>query len=171
MRILIAGGGRVGGVLAAKLVGEQHQVTVVERDRAVSDRLFEEVGALVVCGDAMDPQVLESAGIVGADVACALLPRDADNLAFAMLVRAVGGARTMIRCRCARSTPAVAAARETFPPCCSRSARTYPCSNESSSRRLASENGMLRSSTSRFRGEGSSGEGWSASCSAAHRSR
>ena len=97
MRILIAGGGRVGGVLAAKLVAEKHQVTVVERDRAVSDRLFEEVGAVVVCGDAMDPQVLESAGLVGADVACAVLPRDADNLAFAMLVRSVGGARTMVR--------------------------------------------------------------------------
>lgn len=97
MRILIAGGGRVGGVLAAKLIGEQHQVTVVERDRAVCDRLFEEIGALVVCGDAMNPQVLESAGVVGADVACAVLPRDSDNLAFAMLVRTIGGARTMVR--------------------------------------------------------------------------
>ncbi|HTS81013.1 MAG TPA: cyclic nucleotide-binding domain-containing protein [Myxococcaceae bacterium] len=97
MRIVIAGGGRVGSVLAAKLIAERHQVTVVERDRAVRDRLFEEVGAVVVCGDAMDPQVLESAGIIGADVACAVLPRDADNLAFAMLVRAAGGARIMVR--------------------------------------------------------------------------
>ena len=97
MRILIAGGGRVGSVLAAKLITERHQVTVVERDRSVSDRLFEEVGAVVVCGDAMDPQVLESAGIMSADVACAVLPRDSDNLAFAMLVRAAGGARTMVR--------------------------------------------------------------------------
>ncbi|HET9037478.1 MAG TPA: cyclic nucleotide-binding domain-containing protein [Myxococcaceae bacterium] len=97
MRILIAGGGRVGGVLAAKLISEQHQVTVVERERAVCDRLFEEIGALVVCGDAMNPQVLESAGVVGADVACAVLPRDSDNLAFAMLVRTIGGARTMVR--------------------------------------------------------------------------
>jgi len=97
VRILIAGGGRVGAVLAAKLIGEQHQVTVVERDRAVCDRLFEELGALVVCGDAMSPQVLESAGVVGADVACAVLPRDSDNLAFAMLVRTIGGARTMVR--------------------------------------------------------------------------
>jgi len=97
VRILIAGGGRVGGVLAAKLVGEKHQVTVVERDRAVCDRLFEEVGAVVVCGDAMDPQVLESAGVVSADVACAVLARDSDNLAFATLVRASGGARTMVR--------------------------------------------------------------------------
>jgi trk system potassium uptake protein TrkA len=84
-------------VLAAKLISEQHQVTVVERDRAVCDRLFEEIGALVVCGDAMSPQVLESAGVVGADVACAVLPRDSDNLAFAMLVRTIGGARTMVR--------------------------------------------------------------------------
>jgi len=97
VRILIAGGGRVGGVLAEKLVAEKHRVTVVERERAVCDRLFEEVGAVVVCGDAMDPQVLETAGIVGADVACAVLPRDSDNLAFAMLVRAIGGARTMVR--------------------------------------------------------------------------
>ena len=97
MRIVIAGGGRVGSVLAAKLIAERHQVTVVERDRAVRDRLFEDVGAVVVCGDAMDPQVLESAGIIGADVACAVLPRDADNLAFAMLVRAAGGARIMVR--------------------------------------------------------------------------
>jgi len=97
MRIVVAGGGRVGAVLAAKLIAERHQVTVVERDRSVCDRLFEEVGAVVVCGDAMDPQVLESAGIIGADVACAVLPRDSDNLAFAMLVRATGGARTMVR--------------------------------------------------------------------------
>jgi trk system potassium uptake protein TrkA len=45
----------------------------------------------------MDPRVLESAGVISADVACAVLPRDADNLAFAMLVRALGGARTMVR--------------------------------------------------------------------------
>jgi trk/ktr system potassium uptake protein len=106
VRILIAGGGRVGGVLAEKLVGETHQVTVVERDRSVCDRLFEEVGAVVVCGDAMDPQVLESAGIVGADVACAVLPRDADNLAFAMLVRSIGGARIMVRMLDPRYRPA-----------------------------------------------------------------
>lgn len=97
MKILIAGGGRVGSVLASRLIAEHHQVTVIEREKAVADRLFEEVGAVVVCGDAMDPRVLESAGIVGADVACAVLSRDADNLAFAMLVRASGGARILVR--------------------------------------------------------------------------
>lgn len=97
MKILIAGGGRVGSVLASRLIAERHQVTVIERDKGVADRLFEEVGAVVVCGDAMDPRVLESAGILGADVACAVLSRDADNLAFAMLVRGAGGARVLVR--------------------------------------------------------------------------
>jgi trk system potassium uptake protein TrkA len=97
MRIVIAGGGRVGSVLAARLVGEQHTVTVIERDSTTCTRLFEEVGVLTVCGDATDPQVLEAAGIGGADVAAGVLARDAENLAFAMLVRAKSSARLMVR--------------------------------------------------------------------------
>lgn len=97
MRIVIAGGGRVGSVLAARLVGEQHTVTVIERDKATCTRLFEEVGVLTVCGDATDPRVLEAAGIAGADIAAGVLARDAENLAFAMLVRANSPARLMVR--------------------------------------------------------------------------
>ncbi|MCK6548917.1 cyclic nucleotide-binding domain-containing protein [Myxococcota bacterium] len=97
MRIVIAGSGRVGGVLAARLVAEQHAVTVIDRSREVCDRIFEEIGAITVCGDATDPHVLESAGIGAADIAAGLLTRDADNLAFAMLVRSLSGARVMVR--------------------------------------------------------------------------
>jgi trk system potassium uptake protein TrkA len=97
MRIVIAGGGRVGSVLAARLVAEQHTVTVIERDSATCKRLFEEVGVLTVCGDATSPQVLEAAGIGGADVAAGVLARDSENLAFAMLVRSMSAARVMVR--------------------------------------------------------------------------
>lgn len=97
MKIVIAGGGRVGGVLAARLVAEQHTVTVVERDSATCQRLFEEVGVVTVCGDATDPRVLESAGILSADVAAGVLARDAENLAFATLVRSMSQARVMVR--------------------------------------------------------------------------
>jgi Trk K+ transport system NAD-binding subunit len=96
MRILIAGGGRVGGVLAAKLVGEQHQVTVVERDRAVCDRLFEEVERWWCAATRWIPRS-SSRRNRGSGRRCAVLPRDADNLAFAMLVRARRRARTMVR--------------------------------------------------------------------------
>lgn len=97
MRIVIAGGGRVGSVLAARLIAEQHTVTVIERDAGICTRLFEEVGVVTVCGDATNPQVLEAAGIATADVAAGVLARDAENLAFTMLVRSMSGARLMVR--------------------------------------------------------------------------
>lgn len=97
MRIVIAGGGRVGSVLAARLVSEQHTVTVIERDPATCTRLFEDVGAVTVCGDATNPQALEAAGIATADVAAGVLARDPENLAFAMLVRSMSPARVMVR--------------------------------------------------------------------------
>lgn len=97
MKIIIAGGGRVGSVLAARLVAEQHTVTVVERDATVCQRIFEEVGAVTLCGDATNPRVLEAAGIGSADVAAGVLARDSENLAFAMLVKSMSGARVMVR--------------------------------------------------------------------------
>ncbi|MET0406210.1 MAG: NAD-binding protein, partial [Cystobacter sp.] len=67
MKVVIAGGGRVGGALAARLVSEQHQVTVVDRDPVTCHRLFEDIGVVTVCGDATDTRVLESTGIINAD--------------------------------------------------------------------------------------------------------
>ncbi|KFA87312.1 NAD-binding protein [Archangium violaceum] len=97
MKIIIAGGGRVGGTLAARLVAEQHQVTVVEKDPGTCNRLFEDIGVVTVCGDANDPSVLDAAGISGADIAAGVLARDAENLAFATLVRSLSKARVMVR--------------------------------------------------------------------------
>lgn len=97
MKIVIAGGGRVGGVLAVRLMAEKHTVTVIERDKAIAERLFEDTGLVVVHGDAASPKVLEEAGIASADVAAGVLARDPDNLAFAMVVRSLSKARIMIR--------------------------------------------------------------------------
>jgi trk system potassium uptake protein TrkA len=97
VKVVIAGGGRVGAALSARLVGEKHQVAVVDRDRGVCDRLFQELGVVAVCGDATDPRVLENAGLASADIAAGLLARDADNMAFAMVARASSSARVMVR--------------------------------------------------------------------------
>lgn len=97
MKIVLAGGGRVGGALAARLVADGHAVTVIDRDRSVCELIFEEVGAVTIVGDATDARVLDEAGIANADVAAGLLARDADNLAFAMLVRGLSSARVMVR--------------------------------------------------------------------------
>ncbi|MBI5548750.1 MAG: NAD-binding protein [Deltaproteobacteria bacterium] len=97
MRIVIGGGGRIGGALAARLLGEQREVVVVDHDQAVCDRLFEQIGVRTVCGEATDPAALASAGMGAADVAIGVLARDADNLAFAMLARSASATRVMVR--------------------------------------------------------------------------
>ncbi|AKU90702.1 NAD-binding protein [Vulgatibacter incomptus] len=97
MKIVIAGGGRLGRTLAAQLVAERHSVTVIDRSREVCERLFEDVGVVTIQGDTSDVRVLEQAAIHSADIAAGLLPRDAENLAFAMLTRSLSNARVMVR--------------------------------------------------------------------------
>lgn len=97
MKIVIAGGGRIGRVLAARLVADRHAVTVIDSSREVCERVFDDVGAVTVCGDGTDARILERAGMRTAEVAAGLLPRDADNLAFATLTRSLSSARVMVR--------------------------------------------------------------------------
>ena len=97
MKVVIAGGGRVGSALASRLSSDKHSVTVIDRDPAVCKRLFEDLGVVTVLGDATDAHSLEQAGMATAEIAAGVLQRDADNLAFVMLARSVSPARLMVR--------------------------------------------------------------------------
>lgn len=97
MKVVIAGGGRVGSALAARLAADKHTVTVIDRDAVVCKQLFEDLGVVTVCGDATDARTLEAAGVVTAEIAAGVLARDPDNLAFAMLARSTSAARLMVR--------------------------------------------------------------------------
>jgi len=99
MYVVIAGAGMVGGTLARRLVENRHDVVVVERDQAVCEEISTRVGALAVRGTATSIDVLEDAGLRKAEVAVGALPRDADNLAFAILAREFGVPRIIARMR------------------------------------------------------------------------
>ncbi|MFO7899669.1 MAG: TrkA family potassium uptake protein [Planctomycetota bacterium] len=99
MYIVIAGGGAVGQSLTRILVAQRHDVVVVEKDRAVCETLSARTGALVRLGNATDIEVLEEAGMDHAEIAVAVMPSDADNLAFAVLARHFGVPRIMARMR------------------------------------------------------------------------
>jgi len=84
MYIVIGGGGSTGGRLAAVL-SDRHDVVVIEMDQRRCEQLYAELGILTINGSATDIRVLQEAGIERADVACALMRADADNLAFILL--------------------------------------------------------------------------------------
>ena len=92
MRIIICGAGATGRHVA-EVLGEVHDVTVIDRreDRRVAGRRF-------VAGDAADPAVLLEAGAPEADALVSTTADDPTNLLIALLAkRRFGVASTVAR--------------------------------------------------------------------------
>lgn len=87
MYTIIVGGGKVGYYLTKTLIGEGHEVTVVERKAYRCERLEHELGDIVICGDGCLPSVLERAGCQRAEVVVALTGDDAANLLISQIAR------------------------------------------------------------------------------------
>lgn len=88
MKVIVAGGGKVGSFLAGMLVSAGHQVIVIEIRTEVIGQLQAELTAQrVICGSATDPEVLERAGIRQAAVVAAVAGADETNLVVTNLAR------------------------------------------------------------------------------------
>ncbi len=99
MRVLIAGAGRAGLSVAVHLRSAGHEVTVLDRSEATARLAFERYGLVALAGNATDPALLKEAEAGAADVVVAMLPTDAENLAVALLARAAGAKKVMVRMR------------------------------------------------------------------------
>lgn len=88
MNVLIVGGGKVGGSLAALLLENGHQVRVIEDRPEALPRLRRDLPAeVIVIGSGAAPAVLEAAGIRGAHVVAAVTGQDETNLVVTNLAR------------------------------------------------------------------------------------
>jgi trk system potassium uptake protein TrkA len=88
MFVIIVGGGKTGSQLAAQLLGEGHQIRLIEDRPAMLERLRQELPeGVVVAGDGSSPRVLELAGIERADVLAAVTGEDEANLVITTLAR------------------------------------------------------------------------------------
>lgn len=110
MKIVIVGAGRAGLEVATHLTRIGHAVTIVDNDETVTRRATEQLGLVALSGDATTAEVLEQADITSSDVVVAMLRRDADNLAVALLARSTGVERVMVRMRDNAYRPVYAAA-------------------------------------------------------------
>ena len=97
MRVVIVGGGKIGGYLAGQLTGTGHSVTVIEDKPAAAARLAEGMPGLVINGDGTDIDVLESARMDRIDWLIAVTGLDEVNLVACELGSTLGAPRTLAR--------------------------------------------------------------------------
>ena len=87
MKIVIAGGGDVGVKIAEKLIYENHNVTILEKDPQLIKILQSKLDAMVILGDATNINTLIKANILSAESFIAVTNSDSDNLIACSLVK------------------------------------------------------------------------------------
>lgn len=94
-RVMLAGGGNIGGQLAG-LLEKDFQVKVIESDLRRANQLAGELdSAIVFHGDAANPDLLLEENIESMDVFCALTNDDEANILSAMLAKRLGARKVM----------------------------------------------------------------------------
>ncbi len=87
MRVLIAGGGKVGSFLAT-LLAKNNEVTMIDKATDKCALLRTELGHVpVICEDACEPWVLEMGKIAEKDLVLAVTGDDEDNLVISFLAK------------------------------------------------------------------------------------
>ncbi|MGW2347293.1 potassium channel family protein [Actinacidiphila glaucinigra] len=87
MKAIVAGAGRLGAQVAQVLAAARYDVTVVERDEARAAELGRRLAVRMLTGDASDPDLLEHAGALNADLVIATTGEDEDNLVVSLLAK------------------------------------------------------------------------------------
>ncbi len=94
-RIILAGGGHIGGSLARRLERDHH-VKVIERDPERAEAIAEELEkAIVLVGDCADENLLREEAIETTDVYCVLTNDDEANILSSMLAKRLGAGKVL----------------------------------------------------------------------------
>lgn len=88
MFVIIVGGGNTGSYLAKLLLDRGHSIKVIEERPAILEKIKVEIPLdSIVAGDGSSPKVLESAGVLKANVLAAVTGSDETNLVITSLAR------------------------------------------------------------------------------------
>ena len=95
-RVMIAGGNQEAIYLARHLAAHKVECTILDRDRRRCVELAEELpDALVLHGDARDPELLEMEGVEGVDGFVALTGQDSVNMLSGLLAKTMGARKVV----------------------------------------------------------------------------
>ena len=97
MNIVVLGAGRVGTSIADELSQHEHNVTVVDQNATLTQKLNDELDVRVVTGNAVQSSVLFQAGTPSADICLAMTGNDEINILAASMAKAMGVRRCVAR--------------------------------------------------------------------------
>jgi trk system potassium uptake protein TrkA len=96
VKVIIVGCGRTGAFLAGVLADEDHEVTIVDLERASFRHLPQDFKGTTLLGSGMDLDVLRQAGIDKADAVFTLTQGDNRNLMAAQVAKQIFGVKQVI---------------------------------------------------------------------------
>lgn len=96
MKVIIVGGGKVGGHLARVLAEKKDSVVVVEMSEERAQMVAQQTRALVIEGDGTDVRILDEADCAHADYLVAVTGNDEDNLVACQLARTAFGCERVL---------------------------------------------------------------------------
>jgi trk system potassium uptake protein TrkA len=98
MYAIIGGGGKVGFFLARELINQGHEVLIIENRADRAEFISNELGNVVLRGNADEASTLAEAGAERADVVIAVTGDDEDNLVICQVAKKrFGATRTIAR--------------------------------------------------------------------------
>ncbi|MFI3207301.1 MAG: NAD-binding protein [Clostridia bacterium] len=96
MRVVIAGGGKVGLHLSLAMIEKRHSVSLIENNRNKCINLANDLNVQVIYGDCTNVSVLETANIRDVDCFIAVTGCDQDNIVAAQMAKEYFGAKKVI---------------------------------------------------------------------------
>lgn len=99
MRVIIAGAGDIGTELAKKLIADDHDVVVLEKDINKISNLSNKLDAMMVQETGKRISALVDAGIKQSDVFIAVTDSDELNIMFCMIAKKLADIKTVARVR------------------------------------------------------------------------
>ncbi|MBO7408017.1 MAG: Trk system potassium transporter TrkA [Clostridia bacterium] len=99
MRVVIVGVGKIGQYMVHSLVAEDHDVVVVDNDVKVVEEITNQYDVMAVCGNGVDWETLEEAGVAQAELVAAVTDSDEKNMLSCFMARKLGAKHTIARIR------------------------------------------------------------------------
>lgn len=99
MKIIILGCGKIGSTIISTLANEGHEIVAIDRSAEVIEEITNIYDVMGLCGNGVDCDVMNEAGVQSTDLFIAVTSSDELNMLSCFLARKLGAKHTIARIR------------------------------------------------------------------------